>query len=136
MRLILRATILATVVAASISLLPVAASATTGFHQSWTTSASYRASYDWVPGSGNLDIGGLGCPGGSARYWYSSLVKTSGSTLVFSTYSYPADGNVYYDPRDVSVATGTAYYMRWHGQNGSLQNGYSSPCQRVLANPS
>ena len=113
-----------------------AANATTLFSQAWYTSANYRASGDFVPAAGTVvHIGGEGGSGGSASYWYSSLVTTSGSSIVFSSYSYPADGQHYYDNRTAVVGPSPtkSYYLRWHGQDGGLNNGYYAPDQFVIA---
>lgn len=107
------------------------ASATDLFSQGWG-SGSYHASTDFVP-SGTVKIGTKCGGGGSARYSYSSLVKTSGSSRVFSSYSYPCDGARHNDGRTATSSSGVSYYLRWYGQDSYLNNGYSAPSAAVYA---
>ncbi|MFD7256684.1 hypothetical protein [Streptomyces sp. NPDC059874] len=44
-----------------------------------------------------------------------------------SSYSFPADNRVY-TRGGGEISAGTAYYVRWYGQNSNLGNGYSAPC--------
>ncbi|MDX3537639.1 hypothetical protein PV721_25365 [Streptomyces sp. MB09-01] len=80
----------------------------------------------FVPSSGTIRVGGSGCSGGAARSFYTQLVKTSGSSKVFSSYSYAADGQHQTDPRGIGVSTSTSYYLRWYGKNNS--GAASAPC--------
>jgi hypothetical protein len=112
---------------------PWSASATTIFNASWGA-GSYHASSDYLPGAGNIYVGGYGGSGGSARYWYTELLKTSGPTHVFSSYSYPADGYWHDDGRLAAYTSGgVAYYQRWYGQDAYLTGGYSAPYAGVRA---
>jgi len=101
------------------------------FQQNWNTSANYRASYDFVPTASTLKPEGLSCSGGAATKFYISLVKTSGSQLIWSSPSPAADG-AWHVFSNHAVSVGTSYYFRWHGQNSSESNGYNSPCQGVF----
>jgi hypothetical protein len=94
-------------------------------------SGDYHSTADFIPGGVNIHLGGRGCSGGAASYWYSTLVKTSGQVIIGSSFSYPADSNYYHDSGTKSASAGISYYGRWHGQNDSLQNGYSAPCAAV-----
>ncbi|MEU9040475.1 MULTISPECIES: hypothetical protein [unclassified Kitasatospora] len=97
----------------------------TDFWQAWGA-GSYHTSSDFVPSGGLVHIGGWACEGGSAHNFYVSLVKTSGSQKVFSSYSWDVDGRDHVDPRGIGVNTSTAYYLRWYG-NGS------APCSKAFA---
>ncbi|MEU9083479.1 hypothetical protein ACFCYI_20285 [Streptomyces sp. NPDC056257] len=124
---ILRSTTrVAAVAAAAAGMFVFAASPASAFSQSWG-SGSYHASADFVPSSGSIRIGGSGCAGGAARSFYTQLVKTNGSSKVFSSYSYAADGQYQTDPRGIGVSTSTAYYLRWYGKNNSGGDA-SAPC--------
>lgn len=119
--------------AAALVMLPVIP-ATAGNFQQGFGSGSYHASYDFIPGAANVRLGGWGCSGGTARYWYTQLVKTSGSVSQGSSYSYPANGVLYQDSRAHYTAGGTSYYGRWYGQDSNLNNGYSAPCSGINYN--
>ncbi|MFJ6754682.1 MULTISPECIES: hypothetical protein [unclassified Streptomyces] len=124
---ILRSTTrVAAVAAAAVGMFVFASSPASAFSQSWG-SGSYHASGDFVPSSGSIRIGGSGCSGGAARSFYTQLVKTSGSSKVFSSYSYAADGQYQTDPRGIGVSTSTSYYLRWYGKNNSGSDA-SAPC--------
>ncbi|MFE6835012.1 hypothetical protein ACFVFI_09260 [Streptomyces sp. NPDC057705] len=124
---ILRSTTrVAAVAAAAVGMFVFASSPASAFSQSWG-SGSYHASGDFVPSSGSIRIGGSGCSGGAARSFYTQLVKTSGSSKVFSSYSYAADGQHQTDPRGIGVSTSTSYYLRWYGKNNSGGDA-SAPC--------
>lgn len=108
------------------------AHAGTIFSQSWGSGA-YHASYDFVPSSGYVNLGGRAGSGGLARYFYVQLVKTSGSTKVHSTYSWPANGVTYRETANTYVYSGTSYYLRWYGQDSGLYNGFSAPSATASA---
>jgi hypothetical protein len=126
---------LASLVVAVTALVGVApANAATLFSQTNASAQSYWASKDFVPTAGAVYIGGSAASGGSARYFYVQLVTTSGSNKVFSSYSWPANGATYSDNRlAVNAAGGVAYYIRWYGQDGNLNNGYTAPSSSVNA---
>ncbi|MGW2542100.1 hypothetical protein ACWC5I_14815 [Kitasatospora sp. NPDC001574] len=115
----------AAVAAAATSVLTLAVTPASAFSQSWG-SGSYHASGDFVPSSGTIRIGGQGCTG-AARTFYVQLVKTSGSSKVFSSYSYGADGQSHTDPRGIGVSTSTSYYLRWYGKDNGGKDA-SAPC--------
>jgi hypothetical protein len=105
------------------------------FSQEYRTSSGYTSSSDFTPSAGAFSIGGKGCAGGSAKYWYVELVKTSGSAHVFSSYSYPADTVTRDDLRTATKAPGgTSYYIRWRGESSpGGATGYTAPCHYVEA---
>ncbi|MET3987652.1 hypothetical protein [Streptomyces sp. PvR034] len=103
-----------------------AGTASAGAWNDWG-SGSYHAGYDGVAGSGSFTLKGRACGGGDARYFYVQLVRTRDSAKISSTYSYPADNQVY-SQGGSGISSGTAYYTRWYGQNNNLSNGYSAPC--------
>ncbi|MDQ2882677.1 MAG: hypothetical protein M3Y48_16180 [Actinomycetota bacterium] len=96
-----------------------------------------HSSHDFVPSSNQIHLGGSGCKGGNAHYFYLQLVTTSGSNEIFPTHSYPADGTYYEDPRGITVSTSTSYYIRWYGQDEDLNRppfvNPSAPCATVKA---
>lgn len=106
------------------------ASASTTASQTWDSSASYRASKDFVATSSEFVFGGTACSGGSASKYYVQLVKTSNSSKIKSSTSWSVGAwNYQYGS---GTSSGTAYYMRWYGQNSSESNGYSAPCQGIV----
>jgi len=95
------------------------------FTQTWSGAATYRASNDFIPTSKSIYVGGMSCPGKS---FYVELVKTSGSSSVWSGPFRLADGKWYAEP-GVSVSTSNAYYIRWRSTLGA------PTCQGVQAFP-
>ncbi|RBQ18056.1 hypothetical protein DP939_22080 [Spongiactinospora rosea] len=123
---------LSTLLISTVSVTPSQASAFAGPTFDWGA-GKYHASSDFVPGASKIQIGGAGGSGGSAKQWYTQLVRTTDKKKILSTYSYPTDGQNHTHPPQARVATNTAYYLRWYGQDKNENNGKSAPWAKAYA---
>lgn len=134
-RILIRS-LLAVAVGTSSVLAAAPARADFPFNQNWATTASYRASQDWLPAVTSVTPYGKSCLGdifsGGAQFFNESILKTSGSVTIWTSPAAPADGSVYQFSK-VGVSIGTSYYFRWRGLD-YWGNPYApSPCQYVGA---
>jgi hypothetical protein len=132
LRSLWRATIIA-IGASAIAGLGALPAYAANFGQDWSSSASYRASIDFIPSGSSITVYGKACGGGDATAFNMSLLLTQGSVIVWNSGQAPANG-VVYNMGGAGTSAGTAYYFRWRGlRNGSPY--YGAPCQHVGATP-
>ncbi|WP_166383019.1 hypothetical protein [Catellatospora methionotrophica] len=129
LRTLIRATLVAGILAASAVTVQSPAAA---FYQTWSTSASYRASGDWLPANPTVTPYGKACSGGDAYLFNISILRTSNSGIIWNSSNAWADGQ-WWHWNPVGVQIGTSYYFRWRGLNASGNTYYGAPCQGVQA---
>jgi hypothetical protein len=109
----LRFALIGVAAAIGIGLAPVPAHAG-GANWYWPNEADYRASKDFIPNTGQVWIGGMGCSG-AATHFTVELVKTSNKAGILQTSQRPADNHWWNSIDSHSVAANNAYYLRWEG---------------------
>jgi hypothetical protein len=106
------------------------AAASAVFWQAWSAPASYRPSFDLVPGAGWMAIAVRTCRGGAARYGYLQVVWTRDARTAYTAFRFPADGRWHVVPTTLIMRGGVAVYLRWYGLDADGAAA-SAPCQAV-----